>query len=107
MIYTKLLYTQHSDVGVKSRSFFTLFDNLSSSAAASVLIAILSGVRLSVPFVRFKIGVLVRLFGAPVDPDFLCNRELKKLASTPSPLGVEVVVSFGSICLKHHRKKIY
>lgn len=71
-LHQLLLYTQHSDVGAKSRSFFTLFDNLSSSAAASVLIDILSGVIPSVPFERFKIGVLVRLFGPPgVVPDFL------------------------------------
>jgi len=88
---------QQSDVGVKSRSFLTLLESLSSSAAASVLIDIFSGVvRLSVPLVRGVVGRLPapldKLFGpelgAPGVPDFLWSNELKKLASTPSPDGV-------------------
>lgn len=88
---------QHSDCGVvvvgKSNSFLTLRESLSSSAAASVRIAILSGdVMSSLPLVRG-----VRLLGAPEselgplgvpgDPDFLWSSELKKFARTPSPEG--------------------
>ena len=64
---------QHSEVGVKSRSFLTLLASLSSSAAASVLIDILSGVtKPSVPLVR---GVTLESelgpLGVPGEPDFL------------------------------------
>lgn len=86
-------------MGVKSRSFLTLLDSLSSSAAASVRIEIFSGevTRPSVPLER---GVRLvgpeRLFGPLGVPDFLCKSELKKFASTPSPEGVEGL-SFESI----------
>jgi hypothetical protein len=96
-------FAQHSDVGAaKSRSFLTLFASLSSSAAASVRIDILSGVIISsVPLV-LGVRLLAPLeselgpLGVPGEPDFLCSRELKKLARTPSPDGAPGV-SFPSI----------
>lgn len=74
-------YVQHSDCGdvaVKSRSFLTLLASLSSSAAASVRIAILSGVVMpSVPFGVRGVRLLgppereLGPLGVPGEPDFL------------------------------------
>lgn len=79
---------------MKSRSFLTLLASRSSSAAASVRIAVLSGVVMpSVPLVRGDdklVGPPWREFGplgVPGVPDFLCSSELKKFARTPSPEG--------------------
>lgn len=83
---------------MKSISFFTtLRASRSSSAAASVRTVSLSGVKESVPLVR---GELNEPGGVPGEPDFLCSKELKKFARTPSLPGADGLI-LASICGKN------
>lgn len=83
---TKFVYNiinQQSDEFKSILAGFFVLANRSNSAAASDLIVILSVVESGI----LDFGV-VGPKGAPGDPDFFCNKELKKFAKTPSPPGV-------------------
>lgn len=57
--------------------------------AASVRMEIFSlAVTISPPLVALGDTPVPAKLAAAGEPDFLCSNELKKLASTPSPLGV-------------------